>query len=362
VRRLAITNLIITLGICVPGVVWGQASNTLLLKNYKPVSIYKTPVTAINKAAFPVIDMHSHPYAASDKEIDDWVKIMDSVGIQKTVLLTYTTGRAFDSLVRKYNRYPGRFELWCGFDYTGYHTPGWQKHAVAELERCYKEGARGVGELGDKGEGELYSKPTPGVGLHIDDPELKPLLQKCVELKMPISIHVAEDRWMYEKPDSTNDGMINAEKWHVNMNKPDKLDHDQLVNSLENAVHDNPNLIFIACHMANCCSDLSQLGRLLDKYPNLYADIAARYGEISPVPRYTKAFITKYQDRLVYGTDMGFNEKMYRITFRILETADEHFYEINQFYYHWPLNGLDLSKDVLEKLYKTNAEKILKMN
>ena len=39
----------------------------------------------------------------------------------------------------------------------------------------------------------------------------------------------------------------------------------------------NPGTIFIACHLANCCSDLNKLGRLFDKYPNLYADIAARY-------------------------------------------------------------------------------------
>ena len=49
-----------------------------------------------------------------------------------------------------------RFEVWCGFDYTGYDKPGWEKHAVAELERCYKKGATGVGELGDKGLGEFY--------------------------------------------------------------------------------------------------------------------------------------------------------------------------------------------------------------
>jgi len=53
---------------------------------------------------------------------------------------------------------------------------------------------------------------------------------------------------------------------------------------------------------------------------------------------------------------------MYRVTFRILETADEHFYESDQFYYHWPLYGLDLQKEVLLKLYKTNAEKILRIN
>ncbi len=336
-----------------------QNAKDILLKNYRPVSIYKTPKANITKAAWPVIDLHSHDYADSEKDIDEWVKTMDKLGIKKIMILTYTTGKGFDSAVEKYSKYPDRFELWCGFDYTGHGKAGWQKHAVEELERCYKKGAKGVGELGDKGEGELYSQPTPGIGLHIDDPQMKPLLQKCGELKMPISIHVAEDAWMYLPPDSSNDGLMNAATWHVNMNKPGKYGHDELIRSLENAIRDNPKTTFIACHLANTCSDLSVLGAMLDKYPNLYADIAARYAEISPVPRYTAAFITRYQDRLVYGTDMGMDENMYKTTFRILESADDHFYEQDQFGYHWSLYGLDLSKDVLEKLYHLNAEKIL---
>lgn len=336
-----------------------QDADNLLLKNYRPVSIYKTPTANISKAAFPIIDLHSHDYAATQQEIDEWVKTMDKLNVEKTMILTYSTGKGFDSVVEKYSRYPKRFEIWCGFDYTGYGNEGWQKHAVEELERCYKKGAKGVGELGDKGEGEIYSKPTPGYGLHIDDPQMKPLLEKCAELHMPVSIHVAEDQWMYETPDSTNDGLMNAGTWHVDMNKPNKLGHDALVKSLENAVRDNPETIFIACHLANTCSNLQQLGELLDKYPNLYADIAARYAEISPVPRYTAAFIIKYQDRLVYGTDMGFDEKMYKTTFRILESADEHFYEKDMFNYHWALYGLNLPEEVLEKLYRKNAERIM---
>ncbi|MEO8712865.1 MAG: amidohydrolase family protein [Parafilimonas sp.] len=339
---------------------FAQNADNLLLKNYKPVSIYKTPTTNIQRASFPVIDMHSHDYVSTQKDIDDLVKLMDKMNIQKTMILTFQTGKGFDSAVEKYSRYPTRFELWCGFDYTGYGTPGWQKHAVEELERCYKKGAKGVGELGDKGEGEMYSKPTPGRGLHIDDPQMKPLLEKCAELHIPISIHVAEDEWMYEKPDSTNDGLMNAATWHVDMNKPNKLGHDALQKSLENAVRENPKTIFIACHLLNACSNLQVLGDMLDKYPNLYADIAARYAEIAPVPRYAAAFITKYQDRLLYGTDNDPDEHMYLTTFRILETADEHFYETDTFNYHWALYGLNLPKEVLEKLYYKNAEKIMK--
>ena len=97
----------------------------------------------------------------------------------------------------------------------------------------------------------------------------------------------------------------------------------------------------------------------LDLYPNLYADISARYAEVAPVPRRTRKFIEQYSGRLLYGTDMGFNKKMYEITFRILETADEHFYEIEQFNYHWPLYGLNLSDHTLKKIYYENAKKIL---
>jgi predicted TIM-barrel fold metal-dependent hydrolase len=188
---------------------------------------------------------------------------------------------------------------------------------------------------------------------------MKPLLEKCAELHMPVSIHVAEDAWMYQSPDSTNDGLMNSATWKVDMSKKGILDHDQLIATLETAVKNNPGTVFIACHLANCCSDLSRLGKLFDTYPNLYADIAARYGEIAPIPRYVHQFMERYASRIVYGTDMGPSKKMYLITFRILETGDEHFYEQDLFNYHWPLYGLLLSDSTLKKIYFENGEKIL---
>ncbi|MEP7141420.1 MAG: amidohydrolase family protein [Ferruginibacter sp.] len=336
-----------------------QDMDNLKLKDFLPVSIFKVPQTKIVKAKYPVIDFHSHDYPKSDAEVDDWVKTMDELNISTTLILSYSTGTKFDSIVHKYSRYKNRFLVWCGFDYTGYEKPGWEKHAVAELERCHKQGATGVGELGDKGLGELYSNPTPGYGLHIDNPAMKPLLEKCAELKMPVSIHVAEDQWMYEKIDSTNDGLMNASTWKVDLNKTGILGHDELIKTLENAVKNNPKTTFIACHLANTNADLSVLGRLFDLYPNLYADIAARFGEFSPIPRFSKAFFEKYADRLVYGTDMGTNGEMYHTTFRILESADEHFYDHRQFSYHWPLYGLSLNDATLNKIYGENGKKIL---
>src|SRR5580704_8633337 len=96
----------------------------ILLKDYRPKSIYKIPVTEIAKAKFPIIDMHSHPYAKTLEEITQWVQTMYEVGVEKTIILTMATGAEFDEINRKYSRYPERFEMWCGFDFTGYDKPG----------------------------------------------------------------------------------------------------------------------------------------------------------------------------------------------------------------------------------------------
>jgi uncharacterized protein len=340
------------------GISFGQNIDNLKLKNYRPVSIYKIPVTIVTKAKYPVIDMHTHSqYARNDQALSQWVKEMDASGIEKVIVFTGATGARFDSIMKMYSRYSNRFELWCGFDNTGYDKPGYGPAAVKELERCFKAGARGVGEIMYKGKG-MPPSSTPRSIMLPDDPREDLLFEKCAELGLPVNLHISEDKWMYEKIDSTNDGLINAATWQVKMENGAKS-HEEMLNRLENTLKKHPRTIFVAAHLANCCADLSFLGNLFDKYPNFYADISARYSELAPIPRFVHDFMEKYQDRLVYGTDMGFSQKMYRYTFRILETADEHFYD-SGYQYHWPLYGLYLTDKTLKKLYRDNALKILK--
>ena len=104
-----------------------QNPDSILLKNYRPKSIYKIQVTKLEKAKFPVIDLHSHPYAKSPEQIKEWIKIMDRFGIQKTMILSYATGARFDSIYRLYAPFADRFDVWCGFDYTGYKVEGSKK-------------------------------------------------------------------------------------------------------------------------------------------------------------------------------------------------------------------------------------------
>jgi hypothetical protein len=65
-----------------------------------------------------------------------------------------------------------------------------------------------------------------------------------------------------------------------------------------------------------------------------------------------------YRTRLLYGTDNNDNGGLYPVSFRILETADEHFYD-SRFGYHWPLHGLDLSDQTLRDLYQANSVRVL---
>ena len=334
-----------------------SSPESLLLKDYRPQSIYKIPVTQIAKAKYPVIDMHSHPYAKTPAEIDQWIRNMDEVGIEKTMILTMSTGAEFDRLYAQYSKYPERFEVWCGLDLTGYNKPGFGPAAIKELERCHEKGARGVGEIHDKGKG-LRSGKSNAPGMHPDDPRMNGVWDKCGELDMPVSLHVADPIWMYQKMDRHNDGLMNAYEWRLD-NQPGIVDLSGMVDIYERTLARHRNTTFIACHFANLDYDLARLGEVLERNPNLYADISARYAETAPIPRFAAQFYEKHADRLVYGTDMGFDMPMYRITFRILESLDEHFYETEQFSYHWALNGLGLSDSVLKSVYHDNAAALL---
>ncbi len=85
---------------------------------------------------------------------------------------------------------------------------------------------------------------------------------------------------------------------------------------------------------------------------------------MAAIPRSAGSFFEKYQDRLLYGTDMGTNPTMYQATYRILETEDEHFYGFEYEFtgYHWPLYGLGLNDVMLEKIYRGNALKLYSTN
>ena len=325
--------------------------DTLLLKDYKPRSIFKTPQTTVVKAKYPAIDMHMHAPRGNRNLralAGEILANMDASNIEKTILFS-GTGKAYDEVAAVFGKYPERFELWCGLDFSNFPAS-----TLAELERCVKAGARGVGEISDKGTGYPGIEP-----MHLDDPRMDPVLQKLADLGLPINVHMGDPQWMYEPMDASNDLLFEALYWRRDDKKDDK-DLAGMLQVLENAVGRHPRVNFIACHFANQTFDLARLGRLFDKYPNLYADTSQREAYLAAIPRFGKQFIEKYADRIVFGTDQGYSLAMYRNSFRIWETLDEHFYAWDVANTRFALSGLGLSDATLKKVYQDNAMRLLK--
>ena len=86
--------------------------------------------------------------------------------------------------IQKYSKYPDRFELWCGLDLTAIQPAGFRFSRNKELERCHDAGARGIGEIHDKGKG-LQSGKIKAPGMHPDDPRMDAVWEKAAELHMP---------------------------------------------------------------------------------------------------------------------------------------------------------------------------------
>ncbi len=193
-----------------PGVSAGPGPmDDVLLKNYAPRSTVVSQRTKVSKARFPVIDVHSHHYAREKEgaslkdQISTWVETQKEVGVEKTVILSMTTGESFDKLVGLYlDPYPDQFLLYCGVENKGIEAEDYPEKAVKELERCYEMGARGIGELSDKGFGYTRDeKLKPEERLHPEDDRLDPFWRKAAEMNLPVITHISDHPSAWTPPD-----------------------------------------------------------------------------------------------------------------------------------------------------------------
>ena len=328
--------------------------DNILLKDWAPRSSVVTHETFVAKAKYPVIDSHVHVQARTPDEVAEWVRTMDEVGMEKSLVLTGAIGESFDKLVDSLPKaYPGRFQLYCGMDKTDIDKLDYPERVVAELERCYKKGARGVGELSDKGYGLTSGGGlSRGNRLHPDDPRLDVFWEKCAELKMPISLHVADHPSAWTPLDVFQERSPDYQ--HFSKYGHDVPSHAELIEIRNRTLVKHPKTIFIACHLGNQGHDLETLSLDMEKYPNLYLDTSARDYELGRTPRSSAKFLNKYKDRIVFGTDMDRERSMYQIHWRLLETADEYI----PGRVGWRYYGLELSDETLNALYRGTAKKI----
>ena len=336
----------------------------LKLRDWQPRSMLISKATKIDRPAYPVIDVHNHlgggKATLTPERVKRYLTEMDAAGVRSVVNLDGGWGdRLKETLAALDNAHPGRFLTYALLDFSGIDDAGWSDRESTRLRASFEAGAKGLKFHKSLGLGVRYKD---GRYLPVDDPKLDPIWEVCAAFKRPVEIHTGDPGAFFTPLDEFN------ERWHELNQHPEWLFHGKdfpkrsdLHAQRMRAIARHPNTIFICAHMANDAEDLAEVGHWLDSYPNMYVDIDARISELGRQPYSTRRFILKYQDRIMFGTDTPPNREAYRIYYRFLETDDEYFDPAGGHHRQgfWMIYGIFLPRDVLEKLYFKNAERLL---
>jgi predicted TIM-barrel fold metal-dependent hydrolase len=336
----------------------------LKLRDWEPRSMLVTKATEVATPAFPVIDVHNHlgggKAILTPERVKHYVEEMDAAGVRAAVNLDGGWGqRLKETLAALDEPHPGRFLTYALLDFSGIDEPGWSDREAKRLGESFEAGAKGLKFHKTLGLGVRYKD---GRFLPVDDPKLDPIWEVCARYKRPIEIHTADPGAFFTPLDRYN------ERWHELNEHPQWLfhgkdfpDRSELHAQRMRVIARHPNTTFICAHMANDAEDLAEVGRWLDAHPNMYVDIDARISELGRQPYTARRFFLKYQDRIMFGTDTSPSRSAYRMYYRFLETDDEYFDPAGGHHRQgfWMIYGVFLPKDVLEKLYYRNAERLL---
>jgi len=339
-----------------------DARKTLLLKDFKPVPMLHAPAHQIDRAKYYVIDVHNHVNDAmrleDHMEPQRVVDIMDHTNVKTVVILTGMWGDKLQNVIDEMVKpFPGRFLVFTQIDWSKIDDPNFSQEMVAQLDDAVKRGARGLKVLKDLG---LGVRDKSGQLIRIDDPRLDPVWEECGRLGIPVSIHVSDPEAFFHPIDNTNERyeeLIEHPDWSFYGPKfPSK---QSLLAARDRVFARHPHTTFVALHVANWPENLDYVSHLLDSLPNVMIEFGAREAELGRQPRRARDFFLKYQDRIMFGTDNGMDEEMYRNHFRWLETPDEYFdYWGYPAQGRWKIYGMELPDPVLEKVYHKNAERM----
>jgi predicted TIM-barrel fold metal-dependent hydrolase len=339
-----------------------EQKKTLLLRDFKPVTMMHAAVHEVPKAKFYVIDVHNHVNDAA--RIDEHmpperaIEAMNNTNVRTVVILTGMWGEKLQGVVDEMVKaHPGRFMVFAQNDWSKINDPNFGQEMVAQLDDAVVRGARGLKVLKNLG---LGVRDKTGKLIAVDDPRLDPVWEECGRLGIPVSIHTSDPEAFFHPTDATNERyeeLIGHPDW--SFYGPQFPSKETLLAERDHVFAKHPHTTFVALHMANWPENLDYVGNLLDKYPNVMVEFGAREAELGRQPKRAREFFLKYQDRIMFGTDSEVTEEMYRNYFRWLETNDEYFdYWGYPGQGRWKIYGLGLPDEVLKKIYHENAERM----
>ena len=343
------------------------------IRAYKPRSTLVVPVHTVPRARYPVIDVHSHQPAPITREQLDTVagsmaplnvRVLVNTGdpgsgrpITDECKRTVASGEQLARSVAAIRETPhaDRMLMFANIAFCDV-GPGFGARAARQLEQDVKAGAIGLGEL-SKNLG-LRIRKADGSRLRIDDPELDPVWETAARLRIPVLIHTGDPQEFFQPLDLRNERWLELALYpERRVSGPEYPSFDELSAERDRLFKRHPRTIFILAHMGWQANDLARLGRLLDEAPNVYPDVSAVLYEFGRQPRAARAFMVKYQDRVLFGKD-SYQPDEFPYYWRVFETNDEYFDYYRDYHAFWKLYGLDLPDEVLKKLYYKNALRI----
>ena len=347
-----------------------DAQNTSIdFEKYNPPSTLVVPAHPVTHAKYPFIDVHNHQWNMPTQDINALLRSMDSLNMKVMVNISgrgYQNTNGFldvkDSFYFKNSiknigaARTNRIILFTNISFIGFGTDGWLKNAVQQLEADIRNGACGLKIYKDLG---LDYKDNKGKRIRIDDPRLEPIWDVCEKNDIPVIIHSADPESFWDSLNYDNERLLELKlnPRRARLGK-EPATWEEVINEQHILFLTHPNITFIAAHMGWMANDLGSLGKLLDEMPNVNVEIAAVIAELGRQPKNARKFFEKYQDRIMMGKDSWVPEE-YGTYFRLLESDDEYFPYHKKYHAFWRMYGLDLSDDILRKVYYKNALRII---
>jgi len=263
---------------------------------------------------------------------------------------------------------PQHFHWAATFSMKGFGTPGWGERTNRRLDEEVAEGARAVKVWKNIG---MVEKDVQGHLVMLDDPGLAPVAEHVRALGVPLIAHQAEpyNCWLpLDRMTTDNDREYFAKhpQYHMYLH-PEQPSHQQLMDVRDRFLAAHPQLHFVGAHMASLEYDVDVLAAFLDRFPNATVDLAARMSQVqyqsNRDPAKVRDFFIRYQDRLLYGTDIAqepgadpapFRDELHAAwvsDWRYLATAESQHVEVLKA----DVRGLALPRGVIDKIYYRNA-------
>jgi predicted TIM-barrel fold metal-dependent hydrolase len=255
----------------------------------------------------------------------------------------------------------GHIALCTTFDPYRFDDPGFDAESIKQIDRDFADGAVAVKIWKNIG---MEIKDSHGKFIMADDAKFEPIYKDIARHGKTLMTHLAEPDVAWGPPDPSDPSWSYYQEnpqWFL-YNKPGFPSKEEILKARDHVLVENPQLRMVGVHLGSMEKSLDNIAAHFDRYPNFAVDTAARmeYLMMAP-PDKVRAFLMKYQDRVLYGTDLDLLARAevqkslrewqgtYARDWRFLAT-DEHF-ESGGIKAH----GLKLPAPVLQKIFRTNA-------